>query len=189
MPLLLLPLNVALASRSGLRKGRLALVVLQVEIWGLPLHLLTLMDKFQIVDWNVTRGGHSNSRTSIVKNWVVDMVVPGGQIVVDIVPGGQIVVDIVVGNMVLGGQIVVDIDLDTSAVLARVLRSLDSWVYAPRSVSDLDHEIDCVVLDHAAIRISHFLFSRLYDDSEGHSNVCCVLSIQFVLCHDCCRSL
>ena len=49
-----------------------------------------------------------------MKNWVVDMVVPGG----------QIVVDIVVGNMVLGGQNVeiVALDLDTLAVRERVLR-------------------------------------------------------------------
>ena len=113
----------------------------------------------------------------MAKNWVVDMVVPGG----------QTVVDIVVGNMVLGGQIVVDIDLDTSAVLARVLRSLDSWVYAPGS--DLDHEIDCVVLDLAEIRISHLLLSRFYADSGSHDSVCCVLSIRFILCHDPCRSL
>ena len=74
------------------------------------------MDKLQVVDWNVTLGGHSDSRTSIAKNWVVDLVVPGG----------QIVVDIVVDNMVLGGQTVeivgVEIDLDTLALRERVLR-------------------------------------------------------------------
>ena len=108
-----------------------------------------------------------------------------------VVHRGQIVVDIVVGNMVLGGQnvetVAVEVGPDTLAVLALVLRSLAYVVYALGS--DFDREIACVVLDHAEIWISRFLLSRFYVDSEDQGNVCCVLSIQFVLCHDCCRSL
>ena len=116
-----------------------------------------------------------------MKNWFVDM----------LVHREQIAVDMVVGNMVLGGQnvetVAVDVGPDTLAVLALVLRSLAYVVYALGS--DFDREIACVVLDHAEIWISHFLLSRFYVDSGGHCNVCCVLSVHFVLCHGCGHSL